>query len=160
MCVFLPLLYVLHAPPIPFFLTWLSLSCLPWYYLMTRKNCEDSHLTALSIQCRPLNGHLLCEYADKTYMYMYVVHVTIVHVMKHLNRIPPQETKVTCPKCSLMSTSHIICIMLFFHQRNILYFVYLARLVSTLEGHHQVLQIIYLQLLICDVTFILHTICF
>jgi hypothetical protein len=52
--------------------------------------------------------------------------------------------------------------MLFFRQRYILYFVYLARHVSTLECHRQVLQIIYeyLQLLICNVIFVLHTICF
>jgi hypothetical protein len=49
--------------------------------------------------------------------------------------------------------------MLFFRQRNTLYFVYLARHVSTLEGHHQMLQIIYLQLLICNATFVLHKIC-
>jgi hypothetical protein len=35
-------------------------------------------------------------------------------------------------------------------------FLYLEQHVSTLEGHHQVLQIIYLQLLICNATFALH----
>jgi hypothetical protein len=46
--------------------------------------------------------------------------------------------------CSLLRIRYI---MLFFRQRDIYYFVYLARHVSTLEGHHQVLQVIYLQLL-------------
>jgi hypothetical protein len=50
--------------------------------------------------------------------------------------------------------------MLLFRQRNIHYFVHLARHVSTLEGHHQVLQIMYLQLVICNVTFVLHAVCF
>jgi hypothetical protein len=54
--------------------------------------------------------------------------------------------------------SDILCY--FSRQRNVLYFVYLAQHVSTLEGHHQVLQIIYFQLLICNVTFVLHIICF
>jgi hypothetical protein len=40
------------------------------------------------------------------------------------------------------------------------YFAYLAQRVSTLEGHHQLLQIICLQLIICNVTFVLHIICF
>jgi hypothetical protein len=51
-------------------------------------------------------------------------------------------------------------IMLFRRQRNLLYFVYLARHVLTLESHHQLLQIIYLQLLICNIIFALNTVCF
>jgi hypothetical protein len=59
--------------------------------------------------------------------------------------------------------SSCVCIryiMLAFRQRNVLYFVHLSRNISTLEGHHQMLQLICLQLLICNLTIVLHTIFF
>jgi hypothetical protein len=49
-------------------------------------------------------------------------------------------------------------IMSSFLPRNLLYSVHLARHASILEcHHHHVLQIICLQILICNVTFVLHT---
>jgi hypothetical protein len=74
------------------------------------------------------------------------------------------EGRYACSSLTAIIQIHFLnrYIVLFFRQRNIhiLYFVRLVGYISTLEGHHQMLQITYLQLLICNVTLVLHISCF